>query len=343
MAPVPRPRTRILPAFLDGWRRVLGAPVIAASTLLATFVLALPLALVMHDTIEAHLGSSLEAERAAAGWNAGWAAEFAAQAQGLGRTFTHEVIGFGGTLAIISDIADPEALTPALAIAAAVSIALWVFLSGGILDRLARARPVRAGHFFSACGVYGIRFLRLAVLIGAAYWVLFRWVHPYLFGPLYHRLTRDLSEERDGMVVRGLLYLVFAAGVALVNLVADFAKVRAVVEDRHSMIGAIGASWRFIRRRKAPVIGLYLLNVLAFLVILRLWLSLAPAAGEPTWFAFLLAEIYLLVRVWARLAFMASEVAFFQSELAHAHYTAAPDPIWPDSPAVEGIENMTRL
>jgi hypothetical protein len=87
----------------------------------------------------------------------------------------------------------------------------------------------------------------------------------------------------------------------------------------------------------------YLINAVAFLVILRLWLSLAPAAGDPTWLAFLLAEVYLLARVWAKLAFMASEVAFFQGELAHAHYTASPDPVWPDSPAAEAIGNMSRL
>ena len=53
-----------------------------------------------------HLGSSVEAERALAGWHAGWATEFGAQAQGLGRTFTHEILGFGGTLAIVSRFVD---------------------------------------------------------------------------------------------------------------------------------------------------------------------------------------------------------------------------------------------
>jgi hypothetical protein len=39
---------------------------------------------------------------------------------------------------------------------------------------------------------------------------------------------------------------------------------------------------------------------------------------------------------------MASEVVFFQGELAHAGYTAAPLPTWPDSPAVEAIENLVK-
>jgi hypothetical protein len=44
-----------------------------------------------------------------------------------------------------------------------------------------------------------------------------------------------------------------------------------------------------------------------------------------------------LARLWAKLAFMASEIAFFQGELAHAGYVAAPLPVWPDSPAVEAL------
>jgi hypothetical protein len=33
---------------------------------------------------------------------------------------------------------------------------------------------------------------------------------------------------------------------------------------------------------------------------------------------------------------------FFQGELAHAQYTAAPDPVWPDSPAAEALDNLRR-
>jgi len=321
---------------------VLRAPALAASMLAATFLLALPLGLVMQRSLETHLGRSVEADAAAEGWNANWAAEYGAQAQGLGRTFGYEILGFGGTLAILSDLLDNTGLNPTLAIAATMSVALWIFLSGGLLDRLARGRPVRTSQFFSACGVYALRFSRLAIVIGAAYYALFRWLHPFLFGRVYHHFTRDMTAERDVAVLRIALYLVFLLALAVVSVVADFAKVRTVVEDRRSMLGALGASVRFIRRRPFRVAGLLVLNALAWLVILRLWFSVAPAATAPAWWAFLITEIYLLARVWAKLAFMASEVVFFQGDLAHAQYTAAPEVVWPDSPAAEAIGNMSR-
>ena len=310
--------------------------------LAVTFLLALPMALALGAMLRTHLGASREADRAAAGWNAGWAAEFGAQAQGLGQTFSHEILGFGGTLANISNFVDARPLNPALAGAAAVYIALWMFFSGGILDRLARGRPVRAAAFFAACGVYFLRFVRLAIVIGAAYWLIFAVLHPFLLGRVYGRWVRDVTVEREAIVIRALLYAGLLLALAAVNLVADFAKVRAVVEDRRSMLGAILASLRFIRRCHVRVVGLYLLNVIGVLIIARLWMSLAPSAAAPSWSALLIAQTYLLFRIWAKLAFMASEVVFFQGELAHATYTASAPLVWPESAAAEAIDNLAR-
>ena len=335
-----RPRATVLGAFLEGWRRVLRAPALTASIFGLTLLLALPLAVALRAMLNEHLGASLEADRAAAGWNASWAAEFGAQAQGLGRTFTHEILGFGGTLANVSGLLDARQLNPTITGAIVAYLVAWVFVSGGLLDRLARARPIGTAAFFSACGVYFIRFLRLGIIIGAAYWLLFRWLQPMLFGEIYESATRDMTTERQGILLRASLYLVFAAALAAVNVIADFAKVRAVVEDRRSMIGALGASMRFIRRRPLRVAALYLVNILALLIILRLWLQVAPTGATAAWWAFLITQIYLLARVWARLSFIASEIVFFQGELAHADYTALPEPVWPDSPAAEAVTKL---
>jgi hypothetical protein len=337
----PERRATVAGAFLEGWRRVLQAPALAASLVLLTFLLALPLAAAVGAMIEEHLGASLEADRAARGWHPGWAAEFGASAQGLGRTFTHEILGFGGTLATLSDLLDRQPLNPALAGAAAAYVVVWIFVSGGVIDRLARGRPVGAGPFFAACGVYFLRFLRLAVVIGAAYWSLFAWLHPFLFGVVYDRFTRDMTEERDVIVLRALIYAAFLLPVLLVSLVADFAKVRAVVEDRRSMLSAMLSALRFIRRRPFRVTALYLLNIVAAMIVLRLWLQVTPAADAPVWSALLIGQLYILVRIWAKLAFMASEIAFFQGELASAGYAAAPLPIWPQSAAAEAIKNLS--
>jgi hypothetical protein len=341
MASSPKaPKATAVGAFLEGWRRVLRAPAVTIGVLATLFLLALPLGLALRAMLAEHLGSSVTAERAAFGWDAGWAAEFGSQAQGIGRTFTHEILGFGSTLSVISGFFDARPLPPAIAGAAVAFAIVWIFLSGGILDRFARGRPVRTAAFFAACGVYFWRFLRLAIIVGAAYWALFAWLHPYLFGSLWNQLTRNESSEATAAAIRVALYVVFALALALVSIVSDYAKVRAVVEDRRSMIGALGASIRFLRRRPLRALGLYLLSALAALIIIRLWYSAAPEAWESIGWAFLTTQVYMLARVWAKLAWIAAEVVFFQGELAHSTYTAAPLEMWPDSPAAEAIENL---
>lgn len=339
-SPRPWPRASTIGAVLEGWRRVLRAPLLTVGVLLMTMLTAAPLAYVMRDAIATQLGSSLESERLLQGWDREWVSDFTNQAQGLSKTFTHEILGFGGTLAVMSRLVDATALPPSILGVVVVYVAIWIFLSGGILDRIARGRPVRTSVFFAACGVYFFRFLRVGVVIGPCYWALFHWLHPFLFKTLYNRWTADLSAEAPGVATRAVLYAVFLIALMIVSLIADFTKVRMVVEDRRSATSAIGASTRFIRRRAGRVVGLYILNALVFLILARLWMQTAPSAAAPDWLALLAGQLFVLARIWAKLAFMASEVAFFQGELAHATFTAAPEPVWPDSPAVEAIRRL---
>ena len=339
----PRPvSTPVMGAFLEGWRRVLRAPGLVGAIVAATFLFALPMALVVSRAIAQHLGPSVEAEQALNGWPAGWAAEFGATAQGLTRSFTHEILGFGGTLATLSGLLDRVPLSPPLAIAVAAYLALWIFLTGGILDRLARGRPLSPAAFFAACGGHFWRLLRIAALAGAAYYAVFTWLHPFLFNGVLTWLIVDATEERQVAAFRAAMYVVLLLVLLVIGLVADYTRIRAVVEDRRSAVGSFSAALRFIRRRLGRTLALYGLNLVALAIILRLWLQVAPDAAAETWVVLLAGQTYLVVRIWARLAFMASETVFFQGELAHAQYTAAPEPVWPDSPAADAIENLRR-
>ncbi len=340
IGPAPRRRSTAVGALIEGWRRALAAPVLALAVLGLTLATAFPLAIAVSRQVEAQLGSSETAARLLGGWDTDWAGDFESGAQGAGRTLTHEILGFGGTLATLSAIADATGPDPSLVAAILVYAGVWLFVSGGIMDRLARARPVRAAAFFAACGVFVWRFLRLSVVTVSAYALLFLWVHPLLFGSLYPRLIRNSTEEHQAFLVRAALYVVFFALVACLTAIVDFAKVRIVVEDRRSAIGALVAGWRFVVRRAGRVLLLYVLNLVVLAVILRLWLQASPSAAAATWVVLLVGQLYLLLRVWARLAFVASEIVFFQGELAHAQYAALPEPVWPDSPAAEAVRRL---
>jgi hypothetical protein len=326
-------------ALREGIRRVASAPVLLAGVWLMTLALSVPLALVMRGMLADHLGASMAADRAASGVDYEWMQEFADPATGIGVTFRPTIIGFGAVLDNTSGFADAVSRPTVMIGAAAAYIVLWVFVAGGILDRLARNRPIRAHGFFAASGVFFVRFLRLGVLQAIVYGLLFGPVHRALFADAFSTLTRDTTVERTAFGVRLAFYVVFGLLVALFNLAFDYAKVRAVVEDRRSMAGAFAGAVRFVRMNPAAV-ALYVLDLVLFVFVVALYGLVAPGAGGAglsMWVSFLVGELYIAARLWVKLVFWAGETALFQSRLAHAGYIASPMPVWPESPAAEAI------
>jgi hypothetical protein len=331
-------------ALRDGIRRVNSAPAVLVGVWLMTLLVSAPLTLEMGAQLAAHLDASLESDAAASGVNYDWMQEFRGQARGVGTTFSPTVIGFAASLDNLSAFVDRERRPLLIVCAAVLYLALWIIVAGGIIDRYARDRNTRVQGFVWASGMYAVRLLRLGIVAACAYGLLFRVLHPWLFGTLFRDLTRDLTEERSAFVVRLALYGVFAIALAACSLVLDYAKVRIVVEDRRSVLGALGGAVRFLRRHGGAAATLYLADAVLFAAVLAVYAAVAPGAGSTgwsMWLGFAIGQLYVLARLWVKLVFWASETAFFQGRLAHAGYAAATRPIWPDSPAAEALGGFT--
>jgi hypothetical protein len=196
----------------------------------------------------------------------------------------------------------------------AAFLVLWLFIAGGAIDRYARDRATRAHGFFAACGVFFFRFLRLGLVMAAALVVVSR----YLRQPV-----------------------VSSVALACCRFVFDYAQVRAVVEDRRSMLGALLAALSFIRRNWMAAIALYAVDCAVFAALVGLYVTVGPGSARIVWSMWgviLLNQGYVLARLWIMLIFWSSEAALFQGRLAHAGYVARRLPLWPDSPAAEAIQ-----
>lgn len=213
----------------------------------------------------------------------------------------------------------------ALASAADTRTALaWLllgsFAAGGILDRYARNRATRGRGFFGACGAHFPPMLRLGLLT----------------------LLFDIAIWTYVLSGRPEDNLRLAAGTAAclaVHLVAHFARVRLVVEDRKSAIGAWLAGWRFVRRHAAGS-GLYVAFSAVSAGAVLLYANVAPAYDTPDRRLAVAGDaLFLALDAAFLLAAYAAAIALFQSRLAHADYTAAPPIVWPESPAAEAIAN----
>ncbi len=158
----------------------------------------------------------------------------------------------------ISSIADADSLPTVIASVVTAHLVVSVFLLGGVLDRLARDRATGALRVLR-----GLRRLLLSLPAPAAcsaaaiYWLLFVRLHPLLFDTLYHRADARRDGRADGVRLRVGSTSLFGAVLVAVNVIFDYAKIRMVVEDRRSAIGALDAALRFIARQPGAAVGLY--------------------------------------------------------------------------------------
>jgi hypothetical protein len=334
--------------FRAGFWRVAHAPAVVAGVFALNLLIALPLAYVLRDSIAGFLGSSQRAEEAVREMNTDWWGEYQDyRRDGLGATFTPSVIGFAAVLRNASDLLDAQAPDARLVGPIVAWLLLWTFLAGGVITRYARDTASHAQGFFAACGHHLFRLLRLGAVFGLAYVVLFRYVHPLLFDTIYGRLTHNLSVERTAFVIRLALYVLFALLLAAVHLFADAARVRAVVEDRRSVIGAAIAGARLLVANWRPIAGLYALTCAALVVLWLLYALIAPGGrggGAWVWLALLTGQLYLFGRLWLKLQLLASLVALYQADLgyqsdrgAETDTDAETSPVWPESPAADPL------
>ena len=307
------PRASLLHAIGEGWRRTLSAWTLVAAVLATTLVAAWPFGLLLSpDT-----------------WR--WERVLEAQDTLVDPVLhTHSGRNVGVTMAtrIVYIAGGDRSIDVQWSLLYPGAILLWLFLLGGILDRLARDRPIRTASFFAACGVYFFRFLRLALPVALIYWAFQQWLIA---------AVADLAARWPDA-----WHVILVAVVAAIDAVAHIAAVRMVVEDRRSAIGAWMAAIRFVVRRPARVGGLYLVNWLIGLALFSAWFRLVPPGTDASALALASATVVMAVRLIARLAWLASEIVLFQESLAHAGYTASPPAVWPDSASVEAIRNLTR-
>ena len=182
-------------AWRSGFARVFRAPAIVVGMFALTMAAALPAAIVLRNMIGAHLGRSLMADAAAETVNYDWWQEFTSSLRAGDDVFASHHRLCANARQLEQRIDAQTQIAPIGALLAAYMLT-WIFLSGGIVDRYARQRSIRAFAFFGACGVFFWRFLRLAI-VAVVYWFLFSYVHPWLLEDAYRRLTRDLAVERN--------------------------------------------------------------------------------------------------------------------------------------------------
>jgi hypothetical protein len=293
-------RTALKAGFSLAWR----SRTVVWILLLANLALAALAALPIYQGILRFTGHSLVSEQLATGFSPDWLTDFAFNSPGsLGR-YAEVILWFG-----------------------LLAIPVNSLLAGGVLGRfLVPDQKYSMGDFFRNTRRYAWRMLWLMVIGLVCYWAVFRVVNQSL-GHRADLWTEDWLSDRSVFWVKLGVTVLVLAGLAFVNLVLDYARVKLVRDEGTSVVEAFLASIGFSLgrlRRAATVYALPSLGGIALLVIYRFivpWsaVNATGAAGslqqyrEPFILALLFfgQQLIMFGRYWFRVATWASEWNFY--------------------------------
>jgi len=300
-------------ALVNGLGDVARAPLLLIGVALLTLIIVLPFAGVLESRLQSSLSVQPHVNLDETEIDPEWWMEFRDHARGLEATFTPAVLGFAATLDGISNVVDGKAIPLPIVAPLLLSVAAWAFMWGGILHRFNTGRGAGVRGFLRSGRAHFVSFMAIAIVAAIVNLILYLTVHKLLFGPVHAVLTGMTSTERDAFFVRIVLYLIFFSLIAIVSLIADYARVAAVRGGVSSTTSVIGVSIAFIRRNAGRVALLFVLTGAIFVATTVAYGSLEVIGGSEVggWRAIAIGQAYVLVRLAIRLTFAASELRLF--------------------------------
>jgi hypothetical protein len=307
-----------LKAAFSGFGRVLASPSLVLFLWLVSVVVAIPLAVSMAGSIEESIGASLVHQNLRDGFDMGWYGEFDARAKGVEKTLSPSLVGAGAFFDNIEAWLSGRLfeMLPALVALGVVYALLWALFLGGILHRYTDRRGLfRLSELFSQGGEFFFRFVRLAVLSGFLYYLVYRFAG-WLFGRIEDAM-RDVTVEKTvlGYVVAAALLV--ALLLTFIHMAFDYAKIATYKENRRSMMLAAIKGFRLVLGNLGRTTILYYSLGFFGLLLLGVYHVIAPGPGQASVpsvvFAFLIGQAYLIARLMLRLTFYAGQMALYES------------------------------
>jgi hypothetical protein len=319
----------IVDAARRGLRRAWALPglvaFLLAVNLLTAAVLALPLAAELRDDLSGHSAAENMLYGFDYPWWAAWAdahpeASFSPDILGTGFAFKNLDLLLRGNLpAGLFVVPDPDhpgeraaAVDGRILALGAAYLVLQMFLVGGVLGALRAPQPdwtVRG--LLHGAGFYFGRMLRLALLVLVLDAVLFALYAPFARWTDFQ--ARESVSERTAMAWLLGRHLLLLLALLALNMVASYARVLIVLEERSSALLALLSAAALCLRRFAKTFGHVLLMSILAVAFLAVWAFLDRHWGTTGYktqlVTFVLLEAFVFFRIFLRVATLGGQVA----------------------------------
>jgi hypothetical protein len=201
------------------------------------------------------------------------------------------------------------------------SLALYLLLSvflnggivGGILDK--RGRPTLQA-FFSDCGTYAYRFLRL-FLLQLVFDLLTVVGFVGLLQALFRPAIETVGTEITVFILSNLPWLFALLVLTIVHAAFDYARILTVAGNEPRVLAALGAAGRFFGRRFFGAWSLYLTVGIFVAAGAALYRILGPFLSGPGFAAiaatFLWSQAFILFRIGTKILFFSAQAEYYRT------------------------------
>jgi len=188
------------------------------------------------------------------------------------------------------------------------------FFAGGILKIISDGDGFNISRFFSGCIVYFTRFIRIFIIF-----LFFIIAALFLTGSLaiiFISFSQNAPTEFWPVVLFILCVIFFITLLALINMLSDYTKIIAVVNDFYSMLDTTKNAILFVMmslRKTTSLYGMYFITGLALFTIYWMIERFIPTSSLAGVLLFIIiSQLYILSRIWIRLCFFSGQYIFFR-------------------------------
>ncbi|HLG15125.1 MAG TPA: hypothetical protein VJH03_11570 [Blastocatellia bacterium] len=169
--------------------------------------------------------------------------------------------------------------------------------------------------FWAGCGAYFWRFFRLTLIAAIFYaivvggYALVRWA--------INKVDEKAAAEQPGALVGFAALLVLLLLISVVNMVLDYARIGAVINERRRMFRETFKAARLALRHFARTFGLYVIIGVAGLILFSFVFWLRSLVHQTSLGGVILAvavgQLAIASRMWTRLTYYSAQINLYRS------------------------------
>ncbi|PIP77071.1 MAG: hypothetical protein COW85_10935, partial [Ignavibacteria bacterium CG22_combo_CG10-13_8_21_14_all_37_15] len=196
---------------------------------------------------------------------------------------------------------------------AGVYVLVQLFYLGGLLAVYTNSKKNHVVDFFYGSVKYFIRFLKIAVFVGALYFAAIS------INVLIDYGIKEIFLEKENAAVEFAVqifrYLFFLLLISLINIISDYTKVAITVVDSTKLFRSLYKSFQFIKKNFVKVMTVYFI-MLVFVAIGATIYNVVDSflPKKPVYFlllTFLIQQLLIIFRVLIRMYFYSTELLIF--------------------------------